>query len=209
MTTIINRAPLQKNLFVALTFLFLAFTIAVPKAEARGNEFDAVCKHIRTRYKAKKVKIPFMWLARAAVGIVRPAGVKSFKVTIFRNLDFPSDTLHSEMKTVMADAFSADWSPILRIRSREGEQIYMNMRESGKNVKILAVKIEKDEAIVVRAKFNPEKLVKFMENPKIFGIALNDVNTKNDGTRKKVSDKDDRIIYEDEDDDDTDKGSQQ
>ncbi|NNF00972.1 MAG: hypothetical protein HKN25_18290 [Pyrinomonadaceae bacterium] len=196
-----RRTIVQKNLVVSLTLLIFSCALFTPHAEARGKEFDAVCKHIKTRYKAKKVKIPFMWLARAAVGIVRPAGVKSFKVTIFRNLDFSSDTLHSEMKTVMSNAFSPDWSPILRIRSRHGEQIYMNMRESGKNVKILAVKIERDEAIVVRAKFNPDKLVKFMENPKIFGIALNDVNFKGGDSTKKISDKDDRIIYEDDETD--------
>ena len=202
MTTIINRIFVQKRFLVSFLFLILAFSLVAPNAEARGNEFDAVCKHLKTRYKAKKVKIPFMWLARAAVSIVRPAGVKSFKVTIFKNLNFSDDTLHSEMKSVMSEAFSSDWSPILRIRSRDGEQIYMNMRESGKNIKILAVKIEEDEAIVVRAKFSPDRLVKFVENPKIFGIALNDINDKDDGKREKVSDEDDRIIYEDDDEDD-------
>ena len=142
-----------------------------------------------------------MWLARAAVGIIRPAGVKSFKVTIYKNLNFSKDSLHSEMQQVMSDAFSPDWSPILRVRVRDGNQVYMNMRESGKNIKVLMVKIERNEAIVVRAKFNPDKLVKFIENPKIFGIALNDVAPRKGNVLNKKSDNDDRIIYEDEGDD--------
>lgn len=194
---------LRKKILITLTFLALAFTMFVPNAVAKGNEYDAVCKHLKTKYQAKKVKIPFMWAARAFVGVFRPAGVKSFKVTIFKNLQFAPETLNNEMKLVMRDAFSADWSPILRVRNAEGNQVYMNMRESGKNVKILLVTIDKDEAIVVRAKFNPDKLAKFIENPKIFGISLKGKGDNSfDPNIKIESDKNnDKIIYEDDEED--------
>ncbi len=152
--------------------LVLTFAAFAPSAHAKGNEFDAVCNHLKSRYKAKKVKIPFMWLARAAIGIIRPAGVKNFKVTIFRELNFSKDSLHGEMQRIMSEAFNDDWTPILRVRSRDGNQVYMNMREEGSNVKILLVTFDRDEAVVVRAKFSPEKLAKFIENPKIFGVSL-------------------------------------
>lgn len=165
-----------KRKFAILTIIaVLLFTFATTdSANAKGNEYDAVCNHLKKQYKAEKVKIPFMWLARAVVGVVRPAGVKSFKVTQFRNLKFSRDSLDKEMQAVMTNAFSDEWSPILRVRSRDGEQVYMNMRESGNNVKVLVVTIAENEAIVIRAKFNPDKLVAFMENPKIFGISLDD-----------------------------------
>ncbi len=193
---------IRKRVFLAFTFLAIAFTLLAPSAEAK-NEYDAVCDHLENRYRAKKVKIPFMWLARAAVGIVRPAGLKSFKVTIYKDLDFSQDSLHGEMKQVMIDAFSQEWSPILRVRVRDGNQVYMNMRESGKNIKILMVKIERNEAIVVRAKFDPDKLAEFIENPKIFGIALNDGERGKAEAQDNKSDGDKRIIYEDEDGDET------
>ncbi len=156
---------------ILLSALFVFF---VPASQAKGNEFDAVCDHLETRYKAKKVSIPFQWLARLAVGIVRPAGVKSFKVTIYKNLEFSPETLNEEMKATMRDSFSEEWSPILRVRSAKGEHVYMNLRESGKNIKVLFVTIKREEAVVVRAKFDPDKLVEFMENPQIFGISLGD-----------------------------------
>ena len=189
------------KVLTALSFLILAFAVYTPQAEAKGKEFNAVCKHIKSRYQGKKVKVPFMWLARAAVGIVRPAGIRSFRVTIFRNLKFSDDSLHREMQSIMREAFSSEWSPILRIRSREGNQIYMNMREYKKTVKVLAVKIERDEAIVVRARFNPDKLAKFVENPRIFGIGLNGGGTKNSGKNKKPEALEDKVIFEDEDGD--------
>ncbi len=184
---------LKKKILITLTFLALAFTIFVPNAVAKGNEYDAVCNHLKTKYQAKKVKIPFMWLARFAVGIVRPAGVKSFKVTMFRDLQISPETLNQEMKLAMQDSFSEEWSPILRVRNRDGNQVYMNMREDGNNIKILLVTIDKTEAVVVRAKFNPEKLAEFMNNPQIFGIALdgkddsvNEENNVNESNKTSV-----------------------
>ncbi len=163
-----------------LGLILLAFSVTVffvPASQAKGNEFDAVCDHLENRYNAQKVSIPFQWLARMAVGIVRPAGVKSFKVTIYKNLEFSPDTLNDEMKMTMRDSFSDEWTPILRIRSVKGEHVYMNLRESGNNIKVLFVTIKREEAVVVRAKFDPDKLVEFMENPEIFGISLAEQQT--------------------------------
>lgn len=162
----------NRKILLSLVFVLLVFTFTASPVNAKSNEYDAVCNHLKTKYQAKKVSIPFMWLARAVVGVVRPAGVKSFKVTVFRDLKFSRESLDKEMQTVMRDAFSDDWSPILRVRSRAGEQVYMNMRETGDSVKILLVTINRDEATVIRARFNPEKLAAFINEPKIFGISL-------------------------------------
>lgn len=164
-----------KQRMIAVSALFLLFvSFSVPTAGAKGNEFDAVCDRLEDKFKAKKVKIPFMWIARFAVGIVRPAGVKSFKVTTYTDLKFSRESLDREMRQVMTEAFSEDWSPILRIRSKTGEHVYMNMRQAGKSIKLLIVSIGQQEATVVRATFNPEKLSDFLDDPKIFGFSLND-----------------------------------
>lgn len=159
--------------FAAAILLTLLLTaVSAPATLGKKNEYDAVCDHIEERYEAKKVKIPFMWLARTAVGIVKPAGVKAFKVTVYRDLKFSKESLDTEMRWVMSEAFDTNWTPILRVISKNGEQVYMNMREYKDNVKVLLVTINRDEAVVVRAKFDPDKLAEFIENPKIFGIEL-------------------------------------
>lgn len=163
---------LKKSL-ILLSLFWLMLTFAF-SAEAKGKEYEAIARHLKTKYQAKKVKIPFMWLARFAVSVSRPAGVKSFSVTVFEDLKFSKDSLDREMQTVMRTSFAEDWSPILRVRSRQGEQVYMYMRDLGKSVKIALVTIEENQATVIRATFNPDKLMSFIENPKIFGISLSD-----------------------------------
>ncbi len=162
----------KKKILITLTLLLFIFSFSAPTANAKGGEHKKIVNHLKTKYKAKKVNIPFMFLARFAVSVVRPAGMKSFSVTLFEDLKFSRETLDREMQTVMKNSFSADWSSILRVRSRTGEQVYMYMREAGNSVKIAVVTIDKAQAAVIRATFNPEKLADFINNPKIFGISL-------------------------------------
>ncbi len=165
---------IKKKIVIVLTLLFLVFTFTAPQTKAKGGEYDKIVNHLKTKYQAKKVKIPMMWMARFAVSLVRPAGVKSFSVTLFEDLKFSKESLDVEMQTAMRNSFDANWSPIFHVRSRDGQQVYMYMRESGKNVKLALVTIDKEQAAVIRATFSPEKLAEFINDPKIFGISLND-----------------------------------
>jgi hypothetical protein len=166
---------MRKQILMAAAFLFLTLSLNAPAAHAKGGEYGQIVRHLKTKYRAKKVKIPFMWLARFAVSVARPAGVKSFSVTIFEDLKFSKETLDEEMQAAMRDSFGAEWSSILRVRSRTGEQVYMYMRDAGKDsVKISLVTINDKQAAVIRATINPDRLAEFMDNPKIFGISLDD-----------------------------------
>jgi hypothetical protein len=170
----------KKKLLSALTLSLLIFAFAASgvyaNKDANNGEYKAIVRHLKTKYQAKKVRIPFMWLARFAVGVARPAGVKSFSVSLFRDLKFSPETLDAEMQSALRNSFSAEWFPVLRLRSRGGQQAYMYMREAGESVKVTVVTIDKQQAAVIRATFNPEKLTDFIENPQILGISLNDVN---------------------------------
>jgi hypothetical protein len=163
-----------KRVLVALAFVTVLLANAASTTIAKTNEYEAVANHLKTRYAAKKVSIPFIWLAKAAVKIVRPAGVKSFNITLFEDLKFSKESLDKEMRSVMRTSFGPEWSPILNVRSRDGEQVYMYMREEGKNIKIALVTIDGKDAALIKATFSPEKLVEFINNPKIFGISLDD-----------------------------------
>ena len=112
------------TLVVSLLFL-LAFGLTA--ASAQGNKYrevESISYHLKSKYRAKQVHIPFMWLARAAVKVVRPAGVKSFSITLFKDLKFSRDTLDLEMQSAMKQSFSPEWSSIFHVRSRDGQQAH-------------------------------------------------------------------------------------
>lgn len=176
----------RKKYFLGLAILFLIISFASAEVEAKNDEAKQIAKHLKTRYKAKKVKIPFMWLAKFAVNVVRPAGVKSFSVTLYEDLQFSKETLDMEMQRAMRASLGTEWSPIIRVRSQKGQQVYMYMRDDGKNVRLMLVTIENNQAALIRAKFNPEKLAEFINDPKVFGISLNDNNPKSEVEEKKT-----------------------
>jgi hypothetical protein len=166
--------------------MLFAFTFITPaETPSKPSEYKSIVRHLKTKYRAKKVKIPFMFLARFAVNVVRPAGVKSFSVTLFEDLKFSRETVDKEMQSVLRNSFDAEWSPILRARSAEGQQAYMYMREDGKNVKVAVVTIDKQNAAVIRATFSPDRLAEFLNDPKVFGISLNDKPTVEKEVQKK------------------------
>lgn len=164
----------KQRLLIVLTLslTFAAFT--VPAASAKPNEYDAIVRHLQSKYQAKKVHVPFMWLARFAVKVVRPAGFKSFNVTLFQDLKFSREQLDLEMQEALKNSFSPEWGSILHVRSREGHQVYMYMKDAGSNVKLTVVTIDKEQAAVIRATFDADRLAEFINNPRIFGISLDD-----------------------------------
>ena len=162
-----------KKYFAAAALMIFFFGVSVSVAKAHGKtrkEYDAIVYHLKTQYHAKKVNLFIMWAARAVVSIAHPAGVKSFSLTVFEHLKFEQNKVDDEMQAAMRDSFGPEWSSIFHIRSRDGQQAYMYMREAGENVKVVLVTIDKENAAVIRATFSPEKLADFINDPKIFGI---------------------------------------
>jgi hypothetical protein len=172
----------MRKRFLPILFVSLLVAGSAAVVQAKPSEYDLIVRHLKSKYQAKKDNIPFIWLARAAVSMVRPAGVRSFSVTLFHDLKFSRENLDLEMQAAMRSSFGEQWSPIFHVRSKEGQQAYMYMRESNNCVRIALVTIDKENAAVIRATFRPEKLADFINDPKILGISLNDKNDKDNDT---------------------------
>lgn len=156
---------------LVITATLLAATPQVARAD--DPEFDAITKHLKQFYQAKRVSIPFLGLANFFVKIVRPAGVKSFKVAIFEGLNFTPGKTDTELGAILQNALSPEWHPLVRVRSRDGEQTFVYAREAGENIKLMVVTIDQSDAVVARVKLSPKRLSEFLNNPKILGISVN------------------------------------
>ena len=156
--------------YAAPAALLLAFALCAP-ATARADDFDSVVKNVRAACGGKKVRIPFLGLAGFATRIVRPAGVKSFKLAVFEDLTRTGDA--SRLGAAIGQSLGPEWRPLVRVRAGRGTgQTHVYVREAGDNLKLMIVTLDGAQATVIRAKINPEALARFARDPKILGISL-------------------------------------
>jgi VWFA-related protein len=165
---------LNRQLLTHALILALVLPLACTTAEARDNEFKALVKHIETHYRAKRTRIPFLGLAGFIVKVVRPAGVKGFKLAVFEDQDFSRSAEDRTFESVMGRALSAEWQPLVRVHSRKsGERVYVYAKPKGKDLELMIATLEQREAVVIQVKVNPDTLAKWMERPDRMGGVFN------------------------------------
>jgi hypothetical protein len=156
--------------WTVLAALLIVSVLSSPIA-ARADDFDSVVKNVRAACGGKKVRIPFLGLASFATKLVRPAGVKSFKLAVFEDLTRTGDA--SGLGAAIGQSLGPGWRPLVRIRSGRGaEQTHVYVRDAGDNLKLMIVTLDGEQATVIRAKVNPEALARFARDPKLLGISL-------------------------------------
>lgn len=175
------RFARQAALFAIMIALLIAPAFS---AQAKGKGFKDVVKHIEKNYRAKKTRIPMLGLANFAVKLIRPAGVKGFKLAVFEDQDFSAREGSVSFDTVMREAYDKNWQPLIQINSKRdsNSRTFIYAKSSGKDVQFALVALEDREAVVLEVKFNPDAAARFLENPKIMGISLgNSIRGNNPG----------------------------
>jgi hypothetical protein len=154
----------------------IVLAMACGAARAEDKSFSSVVKHMKSSYKAKQQGFfGAMMLARFAVKVVKPAGVKNFKVVFLRDLDFSEGPRPgaSEFHAAIRGQINPLWQPLVTYSAPGQKQwSYVYVTQEKKDVKLLVVVVLRQEAFVVQTKFSPEKLMEFMNDPKIMGISL-------------------------------------
>lgn len=183
-----------------IVIIIVLLSLAGDAALAGDKSFSTVVKHIKSNYNAKQQGFfGMVMFARLAVKVVKPAGVKNFKVVLLRELDYSRGPRpgQSEFHSFIRSKIDPMWSPLIQFSApRQRQWTYVYALNEKEDVKVLVVTLQQGEAVVVQAKFSPAKLVEFINDPKIMGISLKDENKPSDHTP--AADEDD----EDDDDDD-------
>jgi len=156
-----------------------------PAASLAGDEsFSSVVKHIKSNYHAKQQGfLGAMMLARFAVKVIKPAGVKNFKVVLLRDLDYSEapNPRNGQFHAFIQSKIDPRWTPLVQYSSpREKQWTYCFITREKEDVKLLVVTLQEKDAVVLQTKFSPAKLVEFMNNPQIMGITLNSDNKSKD-----------------------------
>jgi hypothetical protein len=185
----------RKSAFIRVIIIAVLLSLASITARAADDKsFSSVVKHMKSSYRAKQQGFfGMMALARFAVKLIRPAGVKNFKVVMLRELDFSNGPApdRPEFHTAIRSRVNPLWEPLLQYSSpRQRQWSYAYVTREKDDVKVLIVAVQQREAFVVQFKFSPEKLIAFMNDPKIMGISLKG-NDRPDSQPPKTADEDD------------------
>ena len=174
----------SKRPLVRLSITVVLLTLVPVVAVAGDESFSSVVKHIKSNYHAKQQGFfGAMMIARFAVKVIKPAGVKNFKLVLLKDLDY-SDAPNpkaGQFHSFIKDKIDPCWTPLLQYSSpREKQWTYAFITRENEDVKVLVVTLQEQNAVVLQTKFSPAKLVEFMNNPQIMGISLNNDNRSKD-----------------------------
>jgi len=178
------KTRLLTRVLITLTVIYLAPVVALGGDES----FSSVVNHIKKNYNAKQQGFfGAMMIARFAVKVIKPAGVKNFKMVYLKDLDYSRaespDPGH--FHTFIRDTIDPRWTPLVQYSSaRERQWSYVYVTRENEDVKLLVVTLQQQNAVVLQTKFSPARLVEFMNNPQIMGISLNSDNKPKDASAK-------------------------
>ena len=131
------------------------------------RDFDSLVHNMESEYGAKRKYIPFIGFANFLVKVVRPAGASDFKLAVFDHVD---PNLHPSPERLDETVLPQGWRPFIRVQShRKGERVQIYARPSHRDHELLITTLDRDDAVVIRMRVNPEQFAKWVNNPVVMG----------------------------------------
>jgi hypothetical protein len=128
------------------------------------DDFGKIVHHIEANYHVHRQHRWVMGLAGFTVKFWHIAGVKSLKGAIFENQPFVNAASDTRFDEVVRAAMDSGWQPLVQSWDRHsGERTYIYAQDLGKDLKVLVVNLESNEAVVLQVKVDPKKLNGFIE----------------------------------------------
>src|ERR1044071_8853255 len=125
--------------FPQVIIIVVLLSLAGSVASASDKSFSTVVKHIKSNYNAKQQSFfGMMMFARLAVKMVRPAGVKNFKVVLLRELDYSRGPRpgQCEFHSFIRSKIDPMWSPLVQFSSpRQRQWTYVYALQEKEDVK--------------------------------------------------------------------------
>jgi len=136
--------------------LGLASLLPQPALAKERDDFGKIVKHIEVNYHVHRQHRFALGLAGFVVKFWHIAGVKNFKGAIFEDQPFANAASDTRFDEVVRAAMDSGWQPMVQEWDRRsGERTYIYAQDLGKNLKVLVVSLESNEAVVIQVKVNP------------------------------------------------------
>jgi hypothetical protein len=159
-----------RNKPLAFACVLIITALIGPGQNAFANDdFGKIVHHIEANYHVHRQHRWVMGLAGFTVKFWHIAGVKSFKGAIFENQPFVNAASDTRFDEVVRAAMDSGWQPLVQSWDRHtGERTYIYAQDvpskKGRDLKLLVVNLESNEAVVLQVKVDPKKLNDFVED---------------------------------------------
>ena len=158
---------MKRNKLNVFAVMFLtacvAFSLGTDTAYAY-DDFGRMVHHIESTYHVHRNYRFIMGFAGLVVKFSHVGGVKNFKAAIFENQNFMNTTSDGKIDDIARHAIQDGWQPVVQSFShRSGEHNYVFARPEGKDLKLLILNLEHNEANVIQVKVDPKKLDQFLD----------------------------------------------
>ena len=168
----------RNNKSLTLACMFTAAVLFAQNAFAK-DDFGKIVHHIEANYHVHRQHRFVMGLAGFTVKFWHFAGVKSLKGAIFENQPFVNAASDMRFDEVVRAAMDSGWQPLVQSWDRHsGERTYIYAQDvyskKGKDMKVLVVTLESNEAVVLQVKVDPKKLNDFIDQASPSGHHRND-----------------------------------
>lgn len=158
----------NKTRFLLVVALAAATLFASSQQAQAKDDFGQIVKHIEVTYHVHRQHRWVMGIAGFVVKVSHIGGVKSFKGAIFENQPFVHAASDTRFNEVMREAMNSGWQPMVQSWDRHsGERTYVYAQDLGKDLKVLVVSLESDEAVVIQVKVDPNKLNEFIREASV------------------------------------------
>lgn len=152
---------------VLLGLAALSALFAPPQTAFAKDNFGRIVQHIETQYHVHRQHRWAMGLAGFTVRFYHFSGVKQFKGAIFENQRFLNAGSDTRFDEIVRAAMDSGWRPVVQSWDRHsGERTYIYAQEipsrKGRDMKVLLVNLEPNEAVVLQVKVDQEKLSDFV-----------------------------------------------
>jgi hypothetical protein len=146
-----------------LRFVFAGLLLLAAQTSFATDDFGKIVHHIEVQYHVHRQHRFAMGLAGFVVKFYHFAGVKSLKGAIFENQPFLNASADTRLDEIIRSAMDSGWQPMVKSWDRQsGERTYIYAQDLGRDVKLLVVTLESDEAVVLQVKVDPRKLDEFV-----------------------------------------------
>lgn len=154
----------NSKMFTFACGLMVAALLAPAQNAFARDDFGKIVHHIEASYHVHRQHRWVMGLAGFTVKFWHFAGVKSLKGAIFENQRFTNAASDTRFDEIVRAAMDSGWQPMVQSWDRHtGERTYIYAQDLGKDMKLLVVNLESNEAVVLQVKVDPKKLNDFIE----------------------------------------------